>query len=587
MPPWKPVNAHGVFQGERSLSDQEIDTLSQWAMAGAPEGVPEELPEPLSFPQTWQSGEPNIVTQPTEPYTIPTGSDDIYRCFPISINANSDLYVRGYELLPGNRKIVHHIILFLDEQGESARLDDADPGPGYTCFGGVGFTSVAGALGAWAPGMSPQMFPLGTGMRIAKGARVVMQVHYSTHEAAQAPLDPDLTRIGLYLSPTPLQPVEFEAIANPFFTIPAGNPHYQVKVSVSITTDVDLLSIVPHMHLLGREMTVEARFPNGSRRELIRIDNWDFHWQALYNFKDAVRLPAGTMLELTAYYDNSSNNPKNPSNPPVAVRWGERTVDEMCLAAILVKSPGTPSLNTVPFTSSDRGTTSVLTQGDSATPSVGYAGVPASRLLTRGRIAAQRTSAVRSGLALANPNDEAATVSFFFTDSNGQDVLAGTTSIPANGQIAGFLDELPFNGSSSFAGSMTFSSSKPVAAVALRGLLNERSDFLITTLPVVELASNTSAASAVFPDFADGGGWATEITLVNPTDSQIAGALQFADQSGRPMSVTINSETRTSFNYVIPARTTRQFLSSGGSATARVGAVWLVPDDKNAAPGGP
>ena len=614
MPPWKPVNAHSVFQGERSLSDQEIDTLSQWAMAGAPEGVQGDLPEPLSFPQTWQSGEPNIVAQPTEPYAIPSGSDDIYRCFPISINVNSDVYVRGYEILPGNRKIVHHIILFLDERGESARLDDADPGPGYTCFGGVGFTSIAGALGAWAPGMSPQMFPLGTGMRIAKGARIVMQVHYSTHEAAQAPLDPDLTRVGIYLSPTPLQAVEFWPIINPFFTIPAGNPHYQVKAFLSTTTDVDLLSIVPHMHLLGREMTVVARFPDGSRRELIRIDNWDFHWQALYNYKDAVRLPAGTILELTAYYDNSSNNPKNPSNPPVAVRWGERTVDEMCLAAILVKSPGTPSLNTVPFTSSDRGTTSVLTQGDSATPSVGYArvtapsggapsglaifgyrpngvlvseaGVPASRLLTRGRIAAQRTSAVRSGLALANPNDEAATVSFFFTDSNGQDVLAGTTSIPANGQIAGFLDELPFNGSSSFAGSMTFSSSKPVAAVALRGLLNERSDFLITTLPVVELASNTSAASAVFPDFADGGGWATEITLVNPTDSQIAGALQFADQSGKPMSVTINNETRTSFNYVIPARTTRQFLSSGGSATARVGAVWLVPDDKNAAPGG-
>jgi hypothetical protein len=177
-------------------------------------------------------------------------------------------------------------------------------------------------------------------------------------------------------------------------------------------------------------------------------------------------------------------------------------------------------------------------------------------------------------------------VSFFFTDANGQDVLAGTANIPANGQIAGFLDEAPFNGSSSFSGSLTFSSSRPVAAVALRGLLNERSDFLITTLPVVELGTETSTASAVFPDFADGGGWATEITLVNPTDSSISGALQFADQSGAPMAVTVNSETRASFNYVIPARTTRQFLSSGGSATARVGAVWIVPAEKNAAPGG-
>jgi copper type II ascorbate-dependent monooxygenase-like protein len=614
MPPWKPVNAHGVFEGERSLSDEEVEMLSEWAMAGAPEGAPEDLPEAITFPQTWQSGEPNIVSQPSEPYAIPAGADDIYRCFPIAVNSTSDLYVRGYELLPGNRKIVHHIILFLDEKGESVNLDNADPGPGYTCFGGVGFNSGAGALGAWAPGVSPQMFPLGTGVRIAKDARIVMQVHYSTHEAAQGPLDPDLTRVGIYLSPTPLQAIQFLPVVNPFFSIPAGNPHYQVKAFWPITADVDLISIAPHMHLLGREMTVEARFPNGTRRELIKIDDWDFHWQALYNYKEPVRLPAGTMIELTAYYDNSSNNPKNPSNPPIPVGWGERTVDEMCLAIITVKAPGTPSLNTIPFTSSDRGTTSVLTQGGADSTRVGSArvtattggapsglaifgyrpngillseaGVPASRLLSRGRLAAQRTGDVRSGLAIANPNNERAAVSFFFTDANGQNGSSGTISIPANGQISGFLDGEPFNGPSSFSGSLTFSSSIPVAAVALRGLINERSDLLWTTLPVVELGSAASTAPAVFPDFADGGGWTSEITLVNPTDNPISGALQFADQFGQPMAVAINSETRTAFSYAIPPRTTRQFRSSGGSAIARVGTVWIVPGENSAAPGG-
>ena len=129
------------------------------------------------------------------------------------------------------------------------------------------------------------------------------------------------------------------------------------------------------MHLLGREATVEARFPNGQRRQLIRIDDWDFRWQGNYFYNEPITLPAGTVVEMTAYYDNSLNNPKNPSNPPVMVRWGERTVDEMCLTFISVRTPGIPSLNVLPFSVTDRGTTSVITQGSSGATQVGYARV--------------------------------------------------------------------------------------------------------------------------------------------------------------------------------------------------------------------
>jgi hypothetical protein len=120
MPPWKPVDAHGIFKGERALTDQEIQTIVQWASNGAPEGVPSDLPMPPTFPDTWSSGTPDMVVQPSEPYQIPDGSADIYRCFPIILDSQTDLNVRGYEVLPANRAIVHHVILFTDEFNQSA-----------------------------------------------------------------------------------------------------------------------------------------------------------------------------------------------------------------------------------------------------------------------------------------------------------------------------------------------------------------------------------------------------------------------------------------------------------------------------------
>src|SRR5207244_9106731 len=142
-------------------------------------------------------------------------------------------------------------------------------------------------------------------------ARVVMQVHYSIAQAGGDPaaLNPDSTQVGLYLSPAPLQEVSFLPVVNPLFTIPAGNSHYQVRALSLIQSDSELVSIAPHMHLLGKEMTVTARFPNGQSQELIRIDDWDFHWQGIYNYKQPIRLPAGTMIDLVEYYDNSSSNP--------------------------------------------------------------------------------------------------------------------------------------------------------------------------------------------------------------------------------------------------------------------------------------
>ena len=608
MPPWKPVGSHGVFEGERSLTDQEIQTISRWVNDGAEEGAASDLPEPLKFPETWSAGSPDAVLQPAASYAPQTGSADVYRCFPMSVDSTSDVYVRGYEVLPGNRAIVHHVLLFIDEFNQSASLERGDS-PGYSCFGGAGFLLGLGGLGGWVPGSSPQMFPLGTGVRIPKGGRIVMQVHYSLVDFARtssAQPDPDLTRLAIYTSPVALEQITFLPIVNRFFSIPPGESRYQVKAMLPISRTVEMIAIAPHMHLLGREATIEARFPNGDRRQLIRIDDWDFHWQGNYIYRDPVILPAGTILEMTAYYDNSLNNPKNPSNPPVPVSWGERTTDEMCLTFISVKSPGIPSVNTLPFSMTDRSTNSLVTQAGAAELQIGYArvtgssgsapaglaifsyrqngvmvseaGVPASKLMTQGILYAETNAAVQSGIAIANPNADPAVVSFTFFDESGRTVSSGSTTVPANSQIARFLNDDPFSGPGDFAGTFTFSALKSVAVVALRMHLNERSDLIWTTLPVVDPTSLTGPGTpAVFPDFVDGGGWTTQIMLINPGSNAISGSLRFEDPAGQPTST---------FDYSIPPRGAQHFVTPGAGEGVRMGTVVIAPSSNTAMPSG-
>src|SRR5206468_5366731 len=157
------------------------------------------------------------------------------------------------------------------------------------------------------------------------------------------------------------------------------------------------------------------------------------------------------------------------------------------------------------------------------------AGVPAGVPARRGRIYAEVSGSASTGLAVSNANDSAATVSFFFTDTNGTDFGNGTVTIPAHGQIARFLNETPFNGPQRTEGTFTFSSNIPVAAIAIRGFLNERSEFLATTLPVADPDALPSG-SVYFPQFADGGGWTTQFVLVNPSDQAISGTLSFYGQ---------------------------------------------------------
>ncbi|HXG94760.1 MAG TPA: ascorbate-dependent monooxygenase [Blastocatellia bacterium] len=345
MPPWKPVPGCGEFEGERRLTDEEIDTVARWVNAGAPEGNSSDLPEPLRFDGGWTIGQPDLVLQPDADYTVKPGND-VYRCFSIPTDLRGDRYVSAVEIKPGNREVVHHVIIYLDTTGESKRLDDADPEPGYTSFGGPGFAAT-GTLGGWAPGARARYEPDGNGWLLPKDARVVIQVHYHPHTADS---ETDRTQIGLYFARKPIvKDIQVLPLINTNFSIPAGDPHYRVTALAIIPpgANAHILGIAPHMHLLGREMNVEARLPNGTTECLINIDDWDFHWQGVYYYKEPVAITPFTQLSLTAYYDNSVNNPRNPNYPPKTVTWGEQTTDEMCIAFFLFTLDGlnhTPSL---------------------------------------------------------------------------------------------------------------------------------------------------------------------------------------------------------------------------------------------------
>jgi mono/diheme cytochrome c family protein len=330
MPPWKPSNGCGDFAGERRLTDDEIGTIGKWVEAGAPEGDRADLPEPLNFNSAWELGEPDMILRPTEAFT-PLPHVDTYRCFTMPTNLISTAYVSAIDTHPGDRATVHHVISFIDTTGASVALDEADPGPGYTCFGGPGF-DLPGTLGGWAPGMRGLQLPSEVGFELPALSRVVLQVHYHPHAAEP---QPDRTEFGIYFArQKPAKTMVVVPLINQTFTIPPNNANYEVTARLPIPTPfpTKIWFIAPHMHLLGRKMSVEMT-PAGAAPEcLVDIPDWEFNWQGVYLYRNPIDVPAGTKLSLRALYDNSLANPQNPNNPPKSVSWGEATTDEMCIA---------------------------------------------------------------------------------------------------------------------------------------------------------------------------------------------------------------------------------------------------------------
>jgi hypothetical protein len=336
MPPWKAAPHVGVkFKDVRTLSDSDIATLVAWAEGNAPEGNPADTPPPPKFADDWQLGTPDLVIDMGLDFPVPASGDDIYRCFVIPTQLEKDQYVAAVEYRPGNRRVVHHMLAYVDISGKARERDEADPGPGYTCFGGPG-DPIHGGLGGWAPGNLPSFLPDGIGRSLPKKSDVIVQVHYHPQGKAET----DRSKIGLYFARKPIkQVIHWGVVINPGIELPPGESNIEMKAAWEVPVNVTAWSIAPHMHLLGKDMHIAVKFPDGRVQDLIKVPDWDFNWQYTYHFENPLEIPKGSLVYLVAHYDNTASNPKNPNKPPKLVKWGEATTDEMCIGFLgLTKS---------------------------------------------------------------------------------------------------------------------------------------------------------------------------------------------------------------------------------------------------------
>jgi hypothetical protein len=337
MPPWKPVA--GEFRDSLALTEEERSTILAWIDADAPAGDPADLPESIENTGEWALGEPDLVLNMPEPYRPPGDVSDTYRCFVLPSGLTEDKFVSAVDVLPGNRQIVHHVLLFIDATGRGEEFDQAEEGPGYTCFGGPRTPlSIGSGLGGWVPGTRARHLPEGVGIEVPRGARVIMQVHYNSHaghsqEAGESHSHDDQTRVGIYFSREKVRKhLLYLPIVNTWFEIPPGAADYEVRATLPIFFPAKAILVAPHMHLLGRQIKLDLEEFGGSVTPLVYIDDWDFHWQGFYTYQEPVPLRFGSRVRLSCRFDNSANNFRNPNNPPQPVRWGEGTADEMCLA---------------------------------------------------------------------------------------------------------------------------------------------------------------------------------------------------------------------------------------------------------------
>jgi len=332
MPPWKAEPGYGSFANERRLTDAQIEVIKSWAEAGAPEGDPNEKPVQPVFTEGWLGGEPDQVVKMPVKYSVPADGPDQFQCFVLPLNLDKDVYVSLLEFRPDNRRVVHHALVFLDPNGAGRKLASADGM--YPCFGGPRIP-VATLTGGWAPGAVPGARSQEYARPIPKGADLVLQIHY--HPSGKP--EEDQSSLGLSFSGPPSRGRTAAIMFNTRINIPPGDPHYVVKSSLVLPRDVELGGITPHAHYLCKEMKIAAYLPDGSVEPLIWIKDWDFNWQGGYQYKKPLALPKGTRVEMEYTYDNSENNPRNPAHPPVRVRWGEQTKDEMAVAFLAVVLP--------------------------------------------------------------------------------------------------------------------------------------------------------------------------------------------------------------------------------------------------------
>jgi Flp pilus assembly protein TadD/mono/diheme cytochrome c family protein len=325
MPPWLPDRGEFPILGERRLRDDQIDAIQRWVKEGMPEGRPSDLPAAPVWTGGWQLGRPDVVLTPERPYNVMPGTEDVYRNLVLRTPLTAGVFVRAVEFKT-NGAPIHHAVIRVDRTSSSRRRDGQDGQPG---FDGMAFQNAQdprGSFVGWSPGRGPIVAPDGMPWRLDKGADLVVELHLIP---SKKPLVVRPT-VGLYLTDKAArqEPLTVK-MSSKTIDIPAGQRDYTIVDTYEWPVAVDLLSVYPHAHYLGKDMRVTAAFPGGAVKTLLHIPQWSFHWQQDYRYASPIPLPAGTKLTMRYTYDNSDDNEENPHHPPVPVQIGPRSVDEM------------------------------------------------------------------------------------------------------------------------------------------------------------------------------------------------------------------------------------------------------------------
>jgi peroxiredoxin len=315
MPPWHADPRYGTFANDRSLSPRERATLLSWVDQGAPPGDLDKQPAPLAFPEGWSIGTPDVVLEMAEPFAVPAEGVLPYQRFRVPTGFTEDKWVQAVEARPGDRAAVHHITVFIGEK---------DPIP----FRGL---RKGACLVLYAPGDLPAVYSEETAKRIPAGAELVFEVHYTPTGRPRS----DRSSLGLIFAKGPVRhEAVTKGISQKNLRIPPGDPNHEVRSAYTFPDDCHLLSLMPHMHLRGKDFRYTLHYPDGRPPEvLLSVPAFDFGWQSAYRLAEPKAMPKGSRIECVAHFDNSAGNPNNP-DPKATVTWGDYTWDEMMIGYI-------------------------------------------------------------------------------------------------------------------------------------------------------------------------------------------------------------------------------------------------------------
>lgn len=361
MPPWRADPHVGQWSNDPRLSAADIETIKAWAAGSKAEGDPKQMPPMPEYSSGWKIGKPDVVIAIPEHELAGTGPDE-YTYVNVPTNFKEDRWIVAAELRPGNRKIVHHAHVFVvdapsptatDVKGEKPAgdptaeyakwlrikqgslewvrpeapvIDDGCAVDDNGLMPGSKTSDLGSLISSYLPGRGPDVYPVGTARMIPAGASMNFQIHYSR---TTGKTETDATSVGLIFAKEPPTRISRRIdLSNQMFLVHAGDPDQEVTECHSFDKSVLITSLTPHMHLRGKAMQIFADLPDGQRRMLLSVPDYDFNWQFTYRASDPIYLPKGTRIEVHGHFDNSANKRGNP-DPTKTIRWGSASENEM------------------------------------------------------------------------------------------------------------------------------------------------------------------------------------------------------------------------------------------------------------------